>query len=81
VRCLISASGFDSRQGHKADRDASEGNLNTMAERKRDTDERELADHDPVEVLRAIMAISPEDAEKVRADAAEAMKGRAESDD
>lgn len=36
--------------------------------------ERDLADRDPVEVLRRILAISPEDAEKVREDAAQAVK-------
>lgn len=43
-----------------------------MAEtpREREPDERDLADHDPKEVLRRMLAISPEDAEKVREEAA-----------
>jgi hypothetical protein len=36
----------------------------------RKPDERDLADQDPVEVLRRMLAISPEDAEAVRRDAA-----------
>lgn len=41
---------------------------------KRDPDESDLADQDPVEVMRRILAISPEDAAKVRDDAARATK-------
>jgi hypothetical protein len=33
-----------------------------------------LAGHDPIDLLRAMLAISPEDAAAVREDAAEAMK-------
>jgi len=36
----------------------------------REPDERDLAGKDPLEVLRAALAISPEDAKKVRDDAA-----------
>lgn len=45
-----------------------------MGKEKRDVDERDLADKDPVDVLRRMLAISPEDAEKVRQDAAEKAK-------
>jgi hypothetical protein len=70
------ASGFDSRQSHW-------GYGNHVTEpAERDPDERDLADRDPVEVLRAMLAISPEDAEKVREDAAKAMEsGRQDDDD
>lgn len=43
----------------------------------REPDERDLAGKDPLEVLRAALAISPEDAKKVRDDAAKAAEGRA----
>lgn len=47
----------------------------------RDTpDERDLADHDPVEVLRRMLAISPEDAARAREDAAKASGEVAEED-
>ncbi len=39
---------------------------------QRPLDERDLADRNPIEVLRAMLAISPEEAEQVRKDAAEA---------
>jgi hypothetical protein len=58
-----------------------EGNVNTMAEPKRHPDERDLADQDPVEVLRRLLAISPKDAEKVREDAAKAMESGREGND
>jgi hypothetical protein len=45
-----------------------------MSKAAREPDESNLADKDPVEVLRRMLAISPEDAEKVREDAAEKMK-------
>lgn len=44
------------------------------AEPTRDPDERDLADKDPVEVLKRMLAISPEDAERAREDAAEAAR-------
>jgi len=37
-------------------------------------DESDLADKDPVDVLRRMLAISPQDAEQVREDAAKAQK-------
>lgn len=47
--------------------------MNTVtAKRKPDPTEADLAGHDPVEVLRRALAISPEDAAKVREDAAKA---------
>jgi hypothetical protein len=42
-----------------------------MGEAKRDPDERDLAGQDPEEVLRRMLAISPEDAADVRRDATE----------
>lgn len=45
-----------------------------MSKPKREPDERDLADKDPVDVLRRMLAISPEDAEKVREVAAEAAR-------
>ncbi|MFL6240067.1 MAG: hypothetical protein ACJ735_11315 [Actinomycetes bacterium] len=41
---------------------------------RRDMDERDLTDQDPEEVLRRMLAISPEDAAEVREDAAEKAK-------
>jgi putative ubiquitin-RnfH superfamily antitoxin RatB of RatAB toxin-antitoxin module len=52
-----------------------------MAEPKRHPDERDLADQDPVEVLRRLLAIRPKDAEKVREDAAKAMESGREGND
>jgi hypothetical protein len=43
-------------------------------QREPSPDERDLADRDPEEVLRRMLAISAEDAEKVREDAAAAVK-------
>lgn len=42
-----------------------------MAAPKRDPDERDLAGQDPEEVLRRMLAISPEDAAELRKDATE----------
>jgi hypothetical protein len=49
-----------------------------MSEAPREPDERDLADHDPEDVLRPMLAISPEDAEKAREDAAEAARPEAD---
>jgi hypothetical protein len=48
---------------------------------KREADERDLADKDPVDVLRRMLAISREDAEKVREDAAKKMTDSATQKD
>jgi hypothetical protein len=47
---------------------------------QRDPDERDLADKDPVEVLRRMLKISPEDAEQVREDAAKVTRGDSASE-
>jgi hypothetical protein len=49
-----------------------------MSEAPHEPDERDLADHDPEEVLRRLLAISPKDAEKARDDAAAAAKPEAD---
>jgi hypothetical protein len=46
-----------------------------VGEKQREPELTDLADQDPVDVLRRMLAISPEDAEQVREDAAEAAKG------
>lgn len=48
--------------------------MNLVPKPKREADESDLADKDPLEVVRRMLAISPEDAEKVREDAADKMK-------
>jgi hypothetical protein len=45
-----------------------------MSQPDREPDESDLADKDPLDVLRRMLAISPADAEQVREDAAEAAK-------
>lgn len=42
---------------------------------EREPELEDLADKDPVDVLKRMLAISPDDAEKVREDAAEAARG------
>lgn len=47
-----------------------------MSKTERQPELHDLAEKDPVDVLRRMLAISPEDAEKVREDAAKASKER-----
>jgi hypothetical protein len=46
-----------------------------MPDPDRHPDERDLADQDPVEVMRRMLAIKPEDAEQVRDDASRKAAG------